>query len=424
MRILAISNLYPPLYLGGYELKCRLHVEELRRRGHDVLVLASRWRVEAPLQQEGVLRVLDFDPIAMGFPPADHRLDPVRVGRRWQQLRWAVNHAANKSTAARVIEDFEPDVAYVWNLGGVSIGPVLAAQEARIPTVFRIEDYWLAELKENLLSARNFAERWYRVAVSGSRGLASIDVSRMLVISRWVRDRYLALGFPVEKAVVLPGGVPRAIVLDARHLADPAPGSPPRVVVAGRLDPLKGIHVAVRAMSIVNRKAGLEKVGLDIIGSGDADYLAQLRLLVDSLGLSSSVRFVGFLDHSDVLDRLSGYRAVLMPSLWDEPLGGTLAEALARGAPVIASRRGGIPEVIADGDNGLLVPAGDHVALAEAITRVVADLALWRKMRDSGLALVRRSFIHEQTMDQVEECLMDACGLEARVPARMRGSEI
>jgi len=118
MRILVITNLYPPLYLGGYELKCRLHVEELKRRGHDVLVLTSRWRVEAPLQQEGVLRVLDFDPIAMGFPPADHRLDPVRVGRRWQQLRWAVNHAANKSTAARVIEDFEPDVAYVWNLGG------------------------------------------------------------------------------------------------------------------------------------------------------------------------------------------------------------------------------------------------------------------------------------------------------------------
>ena len=54
MRILVITNLYPPLYLGGYELKCRLHVEELKRRGHDVLVLTSRWRVEAPLQQEGV----------------------------------------------------------------------------------------------------------------------------------------------------------------------------------------------------------------------------------------------------------------------------------------------------------------------------------------------------------------------------------
>jgi glycosyltransferase involved in cell wall biosynthesis len=89
----------------------------------------------------------------------------------------------------------------------------------------------------------------------------------------------------------------------------------------------------------------------------------------------------------------------LFPSRWEEPGGGTILEAMARGLPVIASSRGGALDVIRDGKNGLMVPADDPTALAEAILRLIQNDNLVQKIRHEAIKTIRDRFTLERVVD-------------------------
>src|SRR5437667_68289 len=103
--------------------------------------------------------------------------------------------------------------------------------------------------------------------------------------------------------------------------------------------------------------------------------LKRLRQLAGSLGVTRRVSFAGALPRDGVLRRLAGARAALLPSLW-ENLPHAAVEALSVGTPVVATTVGGVPEVVHDGVNGLLVPPGDAAALAAAMRRIAEDDSL------------------------------------------------
>lgn len=135
------------------------------------------------------------------------------------------------------------------------------------------------------------------------------------------------------------------------------------VMAAGRVIPEKGFDFLVRAIPLA-RSLGVNAHCV-IVGVNDSP---QLQGLISNLGLSSVVRFLQ--RRRDILDLFSAADAVAVPSTWTEPFGYTALEGLAAGRPVIASRVGGIPEIITP-DVGYLVPPGDP----EAIARAIADLA-------------------------------------------------
>lgn len=403
MRILVMSDLYPPHFLGGYELKCRLHTDELIRRGHDVRVLTSRWKLDAPVVEGHVHRLLDVDPVSPNLRLRTARELPLRLDRRVNQFRWALATRRNRALAARVVAGFRPDVVYVWNMGGVGITPVLAAQEQGYPCVFRLDDYWLKELKDELVAETSAFKRAYRSVMLGWQDVSALRFEHALVVSQWVKDRYIQAGFPAEAMRVLPEGVPASMTIDPAALdALPADPGPARLVHVGRLVEHKGTHVAVQALAALAERYGLDTVRLDIIGTGAAEYIARLKTLARDLGVADRVDFVGFIPHEEVLERFGLYTAVLVNSLWEEPLAGTIAEGMARGLPVIVTDRGGNPEIIDDGVNGLLVPPDDPPALAAAIYRLVSDPALARAIRRAGLDTVLNGYTHEGIVDDVE----------------------
>ncbi len=143
-------------------------------------------------------------------------------------------------------------------------------------------------------------------------------------------------------------------------------------VIAGRMAPVKGIDQALTALSLVDPR---EKLRLVIIGDGPA--AAELKDLAGSLGVDDRVRFLGF--RRDVYDFLAHADALLMPSL-HEGLPYTLLEAMSLGAPVLASRVGGLAEVLQDGITGLLFPAADPEALRNACLRIAGDPDLARRI--------------------------------------------
>lgn len=409
MRILVLTDLYPPHFLGGYELKCKLHVKEMVQRGHDVHILTSRWKAGKGTSDGHVRRRLHFSPFNESLRFRRGTPDPLRLSRRCDQLRWAFDCRRNYGLTRDFVTALKPDLVFVWNMEDVGISPVLAVQDRQIPTVFRLGDYWLADLKYDLCLCPDPLRRRYQAAIVGLRDFDRLDLSHMLVVSRALMRRYVELGFPEQNITVIPNGVPSRILLDDDDLANlPRDGDQVRLVQLGRLDPKKGVHIAIEALAKLVKDMGHADVRLDIVGTGSQGYTLRLRDLRSDLGLDEHVKFVGFVEHQQLLERLPEYSAALIPSLWEEPLAGAIAEAMARGVPAIATDRGGSPEIISDGENGLLVPPGDPVMLACAVERLIYNPDLAQKIRFAALKTVRESYTHERLVDRIEEHLHTA----------------
>lgn len=186
------------------------------------------------------------------------------------------------------------------------------------------------------------------------------------------------------RELVIPNGIAPVNRQDFLPPPEFAPGDV-NLVIVGRLDRVKGIQFAVEALAADDLPA---HVRLYVIGTGPCQ--AELEELTRNLGLVAKVRFLGF--RRNVFQFLAHSNALLMPSL-HEGLPFTLLEAMALGVPVIASRVGGLAEVLQDEATALLVPPANPPALARAIIRVCADLSLASQLsaRSHGVHAARYS---------------------------------
>ena len=186
----------------------------------------------------------------------------------------------------------------------------------------------------------------------------------------------------------------------------PAPGPGPRILFLGRLDRRKGVDVAIRALAAVRRR--LPGAVMTVVGSGPEEGRA--RRLVAGLGLAGAVTFTGRAGWDELPRYYTGCDVYCAPTLGGETLGIVLLEAMAAGAPVVASRIPGYDETVRDGTDGLLAPPGDPDALAAAIARVLTDEPLRRRLRASGLARARDYAwpeIGRRTLDFYRELLQE-----------------
>jgi glycosyltransferase involved in cell wall biosynthesis len=139
------------------------------------------------------------------------------------------------------------------------------------------------------------------------------------------------------------------------------------LLAIGRLVPEKGFDVLLRALA----RSRAHDVGVALAGEGEAR--PALERLATELGLAERVRVLGYVDGTRKTRLLHRCLALTCPSTWAEPFGLVLLEAFASGRAVIGSAVGGIAEVVRDGETGLLVPPGDHCALAAAIDSIALD---------------------------------------------------
>jgi glycosyltransferase involved in cell wall biosynthesis len=405
MKILILTDLYPPQFVGGYELRCKLHVEEFINRGYQVSVLTSRWRAGEETSGDNVFRLLHFSPFNESLCPRSSSVDSLYPVRRYREFKWALESRKNYGVTYNLIRRLEPEVVFIWNMSNVGISPVLAAQDHDIPTVFNLCDYWLANIKRKLCFQPNPLKRRYRAFIIGLKDFGQIDLTHMIMCSRFVMQSYIKLGFLEQHMTVIPRGVPSGLILDSEALSSlPAVNKDKiKLMFAGRLVSEKGIDVAIKALACLVEKENSLSIALDIFGSGPNNYVRRLRDLVTTLGLDERVKFIGQVEPQQVIGRYAEYNALLFPSRWVEPFGVTILEAMARGLPVIATNLGGVPEIISDGENGLLVPAGDPIKLANAIHRLIQNPSLAQEIRWNALNTVRERYTHEKIFNQIEE---------------------
>ena len=186
----------------------------------------------------------------------------------------------------------------------------------------------------------------------------------------------------------------------------------PLIGIVGRVDPEKGVDVLARALAGAPgpaAEATLAVVGDVAVGSASAG--AAVRAEAERL-LGDRVRFVGRRDDIPEVHRALD---VLVNASVAEPFGRSVLEALSSGTPVVATDSGGIPEFVDDGETGLLVPPGDHAALAAALDRVLGDEALRARLTRAGRAAAEARFALPTRYDLVADVFR-------RVAAGRRGS--
>jgi glycosyltransferase involved in cell wall biosynthesis len=187
-------------------------------------------------------------------------------------------------------------------------------------------------------------------------------------------------GVESDKLIILQFPVPWA---DGAEVVD-LPVTP-TILCAARLVKEKGVQILLQAMPLVIK----ELPDTRLLIAGDGSYRPILEQTSESLGIGDKVSFLGWLKPEDLKGVYANTSLFVLPSIWEEGLGMVFVEAGLMGRPVVASDRGGIRDIIRHGENGLLVPPGNAVALADAIVKVLKDRHLARSMGLAGASIAR-----------------------------------
>jgi glycosyltransferase involved in cell wall biosynthesis len=217
--------------------------------------------------------------------------------------------------------------------------------------------------------------------------------------SAYLRDIALLWGLDSQRVSVLPNPAPEVPPLPSRENLRAEVGFDGRTLVfAGRLGPQKALGVLLQALTRVADVA--------VVVAGDGPERVSLERLAGELSLDGRVSFLGAVSREQVLRLFRAADASVLPSAW-ENFPHTVVEALAVGCPVIATAVGGVPEVVRDGENGLLVAPGDSTALASAIQRFFEDDALRTKLAAAAAGSVT-SYSEEAVFATIESELQRA----------------
>ena len=175
----------------------------------------------------------------------------------------------------------------------------------------------------------------------------------------------------------------------------PYVGEVPRLLCVGRLIPIKGHIVLLRAFAEARRE--LPQLQLDVAGRGPLE--PALRAVAKELGVLGAVRFLGHV--SPIQEAIEDAAVVVVPSM-GEGFGMVALEAMERARPVIAAEIGGLGELVEDGVTGMLVPAGEPEPLSRAIVRVAGDPGLAAAMGEAGRRRALDRFLQERCTDRTE----------------------
>jgi glycosyltransferase involved in cell wall biosynthesis len=184
--------------------------------------------------------------------------------------------------------------------------------------------------------------------------------------------------------------------ISAQDDVRPYAGAEPRLLCIGRLIPIKGHLVLLRALA--QSRGQVPELVLDVAGRGP--LAPALKAYARELGIEQAVRFLGFV--SPVQRAIEEAAIVVVPSL-GEGFGMVALEAMERSRPVIASAVGGLPEIVADAETGFVVPAGDAEALADAIVQLASDPGRAAAMGAAGRERALAEFPPERSAERIDE---------------------
>jgi len=421
MRILFLTNFYLVHESGGEDQSCQHVVEGLKQRGHTTLVLTSMHRTNnVPVEADGIYRSLYLE---MDLVPLLHSLTFFTRRKAREQH--------NLQCLERVIEEFRPDIIFIWGMWNLPKSlPALA--EARYPekVVYRFATYWPTLPSQHEFYWRASGRKWYSQILKGVLGRVALGIlarenqlpplafKHAICVSDATRRELVEAGIPVANARVIYTGLDPTPYLNNRPDPQPSSDKPSlNLLYAGRLVEDKGIDTAIIAVEKLVRDQGKRSIKLTIAGSDSAGYENDLRQLVAQARLDDYVSFLGHVPSEEMPRLLQQFDVLLLPSRWAEPFSRMVLEGMLSGLVVVATARGGTIEILIDGENGLLFAPGDADDLAKQILHLANDPDLRKRLAIAGQQTVIERFVETRMMDEIESYLQEVANPSSDGPA-------
>jgi glycosyltransferase involved in cell wall biosynthesis len=371
VKVLIVSGIWPP-DVGGPASHAPDVAGVLAARGHDVEVVTTAAAAPAP------------------------EAYPVRWVSR--SLPVGVRHARGaalvRSRARRA------DVVYTTGMFGRSSAGALSA---RRPYVVKLTADPAFERSRRRGLVRGDVDEFQSggggavgFALRRARNFELRRAAHVFCPSAYLRKLALSWGLPPERVSVLPNPVPvLPQIAEREELRRELGLNGATLAFAGRLTAQKSLTRALDAVAAAD--------GVQLVIAGDGPDRETLEQYAQSAGIADRVRFLGALPRRRIVELFRAADASILSSSW-ENFPHTIVEALSVGTPVLAMEAGGVGEVVQDGVNGLLVPAGDEAALATAVQRYFTDEALRERLRAAASSSVA-AYAPERVFGELEATL-------------------
>jgi ADP-heptose:LPS heptosyltransferase/glycosyltransferase involved in cell wall biosynthesis len=398
VRVLVISNFYPPERKTGSMFGCRDIVESLKARGHDVRVLSSGLEPKNQTSEGGVHRWL--------------RTDSVKT-RHWHAV--FIKELANQTLSRKLFQDFKPDVILLFDISQISASLASLAQAMGLPVCSYVASDWFATWEK---------DPWHQLwpkASGGARVLRllrrhfglvppsqSLNLSGVIFASAFLKNMAIEVGRPVAQAPVVPWG----INLSRFSYKEPPRQIPNRLLYVGKVGPEKGVDVAIEALGILKKEEGCTDFTLTISGD-DQDcpsFVTYLRDLGAHHGVLNKLIFSGFTPREQMPGLYQAHDIFVFPSAKEEPLTISLLEAMSCGMAVVSTSSGGNSEVLKDGTNALVIPKENPDKCASQVLRLLKEPELVKSLRAKARSTIEEGFGLDRSIVAIEKILKDAAG--------------
>ncbi len=335
-------------YVYGKEAVTFSLIEGLIKRGHEVMVITSTW-TDGKFEDELERSRIPNEQLPLGF--ISKRISSSAIWMTVGQLRRLPGLWIGYR---RCVRRFEPDVVLHSNFHHLFL---LLPALAKGTNIFHVHD--------------SFAPKpFYRLIFR----LINFKIRKFVAVSEFVAITLTNLGLPKAKIrCVLNGVNEEAQGQSAMDVLRPsiteAPRGAMRIGIVGQVVEWKGHQDLIEALSLLRQKG--EAFLCRIFGDDNGSFAARLRLQIEERGLTENVEWVGFVRNKSLI-----YRSIdvcVVPSRFQEPFGMVAAEAAFHGLPVIATKIGGLPEVVRDGETGYLVDVACPEQVAEKLSLLSAS---------------------------------------------------
>lgn len=383
MNILYLSQEYPPeTGGGGIGIYTRNIAHTVAEMGHIVHVLSSAVPPRETFQySEGAVHIHRVRRWKSRFPV---------IRRLWfRYMAWTTHQweyiIGVRGAIDRIVREHSIDVIEapdIWAEG------LLYSFQRRVPIVVKLQGSLQMTRRLNNLPV---TLDWRVVGATDGWWVRRADslISAGRELAELGGREY---GVPTERFTVISNPVDTRLFVPASNGKSPTP----TILYVGRIEPRKGVYTIARAMRQVLSRvpdARFVFLGSDYTLDGRSCRQELLSEMTEA-GVAEHAQFPGFVPNSDLPRHYQESTVCVFPSRW-EPLGIVCLEAMACARPVVASRAGGMAEIVQDGENGLLVPPDDPAALADGLARVLANPDLAHKWGEKARQHVDRHFSNQ-----------------------------
>jgi glycosyltransferase involved in cell wall biosynthesis len=369
MKIGIVSNLYPPDARGGAELVAQRIADALYERGHNVFVLTTQkfdgiHTLFPRISERTLAAVYRFFPLNVYSMQNDHFV-PFPIRAIWHVLD--LYNPLSRRAIRHLIKAEEPDLIISHNLKGIGVSIAKEIQKQGVPHIHTLHDVQLSVPSglliagcENSFLNRSFLRRWYEKAVRKNIGTPDIVISPSKFLADFYKERNI---FTDTRNEVLPNPLPPVST-------NPRGERLPRrtqFLFVGQLEKHKGVLELFDALDQMG-----DDVELHIAGEG-----ALTEYVCERAKLDRRIRYHGFVSLKHLINLLQTSDAAVIPSICYENSPTVIYESLLAGVPVIASRIGGIPELVKEDETGILITPGDIKELISAMKEIHNNRDAW-----------------------------------------------